>query len=262
MNHWRTYHAQWEKLGPPLRPSAEVVAGIRSLVGSADGRVFLLGVTPELAGMFPELLAMDKNPAMIANLWPGDTGSKKAIAGDWLEIRQPAGSFAAIVGDGSLNNIAHTADIARLLGLVLGLLRPGGRFACRLFERPARPFTVQHLMKVAWSPAPINFHAFKWQLAMLIGAEEGASVPVARILERFEQLFPDRDGLSERTGWPRQAIDTIDIYRGSPVVYSFPNRAEFLGCIPAAAGGVEFHPCGGYDLAACCPILTFVKRPD
>ena len=79
------------------------------------------------------------------------------------------------------------------------------------------------------------------------------------ILERFEELFPDRDRLAATTGWSRRAIDTIDIYRNSPIAYSFPDRAEFEGCIPVGVRNPRFLACGTYDLAECCPVLIFEK---
>jgi len=79
------------------------------------------------------------------------------------------------------------------------------------------------------------------------------------ILQRFNELHPDRDELAQRTGWPRAAIDTIDVYRGSPVMYVFPNRQEFTAALPGGIGDVRFTDCGSYDLANCCPILSFRK---
>ena len=262
MSHWQEYHTQWETVGPPLRTDPSVVKLMATLTRSLRGPVLLLGVTPELADAFDEVKAIDKNPAMIDKVWPGDSRNKKAIAGDWLEMGGPGNLYSAVVGDGSLNNIAFPGEIAPLLARVIDLLLPGGRFACRLFERPDAPLTWRDLAAAGTYPATVNFHAFKWQLAMRIAADEGANIPVTSILQRFEDLFPDRDKLSEMTGWSRRAIGTIDIYRGSPVIYSFPSRAEFLSCIPAEASNAAFLVCGDYDLAACCPILTFEKRQE
>jgi len=76
---------------------------------------------------------------------------------------------------------------------------------------------------------------------------------------RFNEMFQDRDELAQRTGWSRQEIDTIDVYEGSKVVYSFPNRSEVRDALPPGIRDLEFQACGDYDLAHCCPILTFRK---
>ena len=260
MNHWQKYPAHWNTVGPPLRSSPPVAALIRALTGNPAGPVLLLGVTPELAEAFPHIHAVDKSREMIERLWPGDSAGKTAAVGDWLEIEEPPESFAAVVGDGSLNNISWPGIVTRLLERVYAWLAPGGYFACRLFERPAAPLGWDALAAAGARAARLNFHAFKWQLAMRIAGDEGATLPVTAILAHFERLCPDRGKLAAHTGWPRRAIDTIDVYRGSPVVYCFPSRAEFRACLPPAATDIKFSPCGDYDLAECCPVLSFAKH--
>ena len=257
MSHWQKYHARWSKIHPPLRPNEEVVQTFQSLVDRNSLHVLLLGVTPELADAFEHIHAIDKNPAMIANVWPGDTPTKKAIEADWLTIDLPQKSFDAVIGDGSLNNVSYPTEASHLLERALHQLKPGGVFACRLFERPQLPFTEKHLQRVSAEPAHINVHAFKWQVAMHLAERDGANVPVQSILHFINTLCPDRDHLAATTGWPRAEIDTIDIYEGSAIVYAFPNRKEFETAVPSHAQKLAFVECGTYDLAACCPIMTF-----
>ena len=90
---------------------------------------------------------------------------------------------------------------------------------------------------------------------MRVAADSEPSVPVTRILERFEALFPDREALALRTGWARATIDMIDTYRDSTAVYCFPTRAEVLMRLPKGLRALGFHDSGTYDLAADCPIL-------
>ena len=258
VNHWQTFPARWALLKPPLRPDASVVDCLRGLVGADAAPVLLLGVTPELAAAFAEVEAVDRSAEMIAALWPGDGPGKRAVRGDWLELGgEPR--FAAVVGDGSPNALTSLDDAARLLRIVVALLLPGGSFACRLYERPAVPFTVDDLVATTSRPGVMNFHAFKWQLALHIAETSSPTVRVAGILERFDALFPDRDALARRTGWTRAEIDTIDVYAGSPLAYTFPNRAEFTRLLPEGIEAARFLPCGSYDMAACCPMLTFRK---
>ncbi len=259
MSHWEKYHTRWTHIEPPLRCSAEVVQEVQSIVGRVEGTVLLLGVTPELADAFDKVFAVDKNPSMIANVWPGDSAAKRAVAADWLDLGSQAETFAAIVGDGSLNNLGYPSDIKKLLDAALDMLTPGGHFVCRLFERPSPSFTIADIMQAARAPVSLNFHALKWMIAMHVAAHNDAMVPVTQILATFNTLFPDRDGLSRDTGWPRRAIDTIDIYEGSTMSYSFPCREEFQAIVPDRAIDVAFRSCGTYALASCCPILSFRK---
>jgi hypothetical protein len=259
MSHWQKFPTRWSLLKPPLRPDASVVARLQELVGGVAGPVLLLGVTPELAAAFDVVEAVDKSSAMIASVWPGDSPGRTAVEGDWLEL---AGGprFDGVVGDGSLNALTSLDDMGRLLGIVVGLLRPGRGFACRLYERPQIPFSLDDLLASTARPGLMNFHAFKWQLAMHIAEISGATVRVERIGERFNAMFADRDALARRTGWSREEIDTIDVYAGSPLAYTFASRAELARLLPAGIEGTEFQACGSYDLAACCPVLTFRKR--
>ncbi|MGE0238908.1 MAG: class I SAM-dependent methyltransferase [Parvibaculaceae bacterium] len=260
MTHWQKYHAAWSKLEAPLRPNAETLSKIRNLTGPITRPVLLLGVTPELAGAYDQVLAVDKNKAMIDHVWPGDTATKTARHGDWLDLQEPKNHFAAAVGDGSLNALTTLREIRQLLERVTGLLAPGGRFACRLYERPEQPFSEDHLRQMGSRRAGVNFHAFKWQIAMHLAETGGASMPVVLIRERFNELFPDRDKLARDTGWPRDVIDMIDIYRGSPTIYTFPNRREFQDAVPKGVSEIRFAPSGTYDLAECCPMLAFRKN--
>lgn len=259
MNHWEKYHKRWNEIAPPLRPDADVVGHVQSRIGTPQGTVLLLGVTPELADAFPCVHAVDKNEGMIASVWPGDGPGKKAETGDWLDLPAVAEPYAGVVGDGSLNCMPDLASLHALLRKLQDGMAPGAAFACRLFERPETPFTRAHLLAFGDGPAPINFHAFKWQLAMHIAAESGAAVPVLRILDTFDRLFPDREKLAAATGWKLQTISTIDVYRGSPNIYTFPSRAEFTKALPQGVTDVRFDPCGHYDMAECCPILSFRK---
>lgn len=260
MTHWRKYHAAWSKLEAPLRPNGEILGKLRELTGPASGPVLLLGVTPELANSYEHVVAVDRNKAMIDNVWPGNSSTKQALHANWLDLDNPKDHFIAAIGDGSLNMVDTLREVRLLLSRVVDLLAPGGRLACRLYERPERPFTEEYLLDITSRPAKLNFHAFKWQLAMHLAENGGAAIPVVLMRERFNELFPDRDRLARNTGWPRDLIDMIDIYRGSPTIYTFPSRPEFLAALPPHVSDVRFEPSGSYDLAECCPMLTFTKN--
>jgi SAM-dependent methyltransferase len=255
VDHWSRYAARRPMFEPPLRPHADVVALLRALVGDGDAPVLLLGVTAAIAEAFTTVDAVDINPAVVASSWPGDTESKRATVGDWLELGGGDRRYAAVLGDGSLNMLAPP-QMARLLALVIGLLEPGGRFACRLFERPEPAFSEADLERTASGPGPLNFNAFKWQLAMHLSSGR-PTLPVAELRAAFQARWPDRAALARATGWPREAIDTIDLYEGSSLVYSFPSRAEFRQMLPEGSEAVEFLACGTYPLAERCPVLTF-----
>jgi hypothetical protein len=259
MSHWQEYPACWANVRPPLRPTADVINRIVALAGSQSHPVLLLGVTSELAQAFEQVYAVDKCSAMIAKVWPGDQAQKQALCANWLDLAGMDDRFAAIIGDGSLNNLVYPHEMTLLLARLIPFLRAGGRFVCRLFERPQRPITLSDLRTSASGKTGIGFHGFKLQLAMYLAEVNGASIPVALILRRFNEVFPDRDELAARSGWTRPVIDTMDLYKESAVVYAFPNRQEFRAILPQNIKDIRFESCGTYDLSQCCPILAFEK---
>lgn len=258
LNHWQNYGPRWTRVREPLRPDAQVVDRMRALVAGHPGRALLLGVTPELAALFDTLDAVDKNVEVIATQWPGDSPGRRAIVGDWLEFGSGPDAYAVVAGDGSLNMATSPAMLSALLLRTHQLLAPGGLFFCRLFERPERAFSEDDLRAALGGRLRVNFHAFKWMMAMHLADTRGMVVAVAEILELFERLSPDRAALARRTGWPMPEIDTIEVYRGSQIRYVFPARAEWIAALPAGVRA-DFLPAGDYDLAACCPILSYRK---
>src|SRR4029077_20266796 len=101
-NHWKNYYQTWPQLTPPLRPHPQVISAVKAEIADAPGRTLLLGVTPKLCDIAADLVAIDRNHSMVAHVWPGNTRSRRAIIGDWLNTNFAAGSFNACVGDGSL----------------------------------------------------------------------------------------------------------------------------------------------------------------
>lgn len=256
-NHWEKNSRHWSRIEPPLRPDPATVSAFQRLAGGATSRVLLLGVTSELANAFESVQAIDKSPQMIANIWPGNTASKQAEQGNWLELPVPARPFDAAVGDGCLSNLVYPHDVREVLRRVFHSLRPGGRFVCRLFERPDQIWSREDLIAEAAAPARINFHAFKWKVAMHLAATTHATVPVPQILSLFNELFPDRAGVAARTGWPRELIDLVDVYRDSEVQFTFMTRREIIDVLPAGISDLRFEICSDYDLTECCPMMSF-----
>ncbi len=259
-NHWQTYHHQWNTLEAPLRPNSEIIARVVNLVGEKSDRILLLGVTPELALSFENVVAVDNSASMIANVWPGDGAKRRAIKHDWLELDGSLGKFSAVIGDGSCNAVAFGNDLKQVLRNIRDHLESGGRFVCRLYMRPEKLWSWEELLAEAARPAKVNFHAFKWKIAMRIAADSEPSVRVEHIVDRFDYYFPDRDEMAAATGWVRPLIDTIDRYRASPAIYCFPTKSEFLGCIPSGFRDSAFHASGTYHLAEDCPIFTSTRN--
>ncbi|MFM6987595.1 MAG: hypothetical protein ACKOXG_02850, partial [Arenimonas sp.] len=84
----------WPRIGAPLRPVAEDLRFIESLLHERAGqplRGLILGVTPEFERLpWPEgsrINALDRTPEMIEYVWPGRP--EQAVLGDWRDIPWP-----------------------------------------------------------------------------------------------------------------------------------------------------------------------------
>lgn len=250
------FHQRRSRLKPPLRPDAEIVSAYRAALGSHASHILLLGVTEELADIGHETTALDISRKMIAHAWPGDTATRKAIRGDWLDMPFGERRFSAAIGDGILAAIPPP-QYTTLAAQFARALLPGARIVLRLYETPERGEAVEQVREAAMGGTIRGFHAFKWRLAMALATEaNSAAVPVARIHQTFESTFPDRQALSAKTGWSMEDVSEIDAYRGGALIYQFPTRAQLVAHLPASFSNVRFLPSGSYELAERCPLLV------
>lgn len=285
-SHWQAYHARWSRLRPPLRPAASVVSALREELASfpaaaeADRACLLLGVTPELAAVHTPLVAVDRNPAMIAALWPGDDAGRRAVRGDWTELDSSIGRLGCAVGDGSLNVMAYPHPQIQVLERLRALIPAHGGVVLRCFVRnlaetlrPGKTLRPGETLRPGKTSCPAeslrevvetpelsaSFHGFKWRLAMAMCAERGTTLQVASLWAEFVACLPDREALAARTGWPLEDIKTIDVYSASSEAYAFPTREEFIQLAETSGWSGSFREVGGYELAERCPVL--VLRP-
>ena len=256
-SHWADLHRRWAQVTTPLRPTAEDVDGFRQAIAEHRDRVLLLGVTPELADLGTLTVGIDKNSAMAAHLWPGNTAHRQALAGDWLALPFARGAFSAAIGDGSLSAFPYPDNYRRLFGQLADVLRPGGRSVMRLYKAPDESESLAAVFAAVRAAKIRNFHVFKWRLAMaLVAAAGDPNLRVVEILAHFERAFPDWPKLAALTGWPLAQIETIGVYRDSPEVYSFATFEQIRQTLPASFTNPRLIAVGSYELAERCPLLV------
>lgn len=253
--HWQDFARQWNRIGSPLRPSAADVENFRQALGSDPGRCLLLGVTPELAGLAPQLIAIDNSAAMIATLWQSRKIGKEAIRGDWLTLPFTNKSFDTIIGDGCLTLLSYPVQYERFFEQLSRAIRPGGRILLRLFVSPEQKESRELVCREALGGKMKGFHAFKWRLSMAIASESADhNLSVAETCATFDRLIPDRKLLAAATGWHAEDIDTIDLYRGSEARYSYPTLSQVRKTIHPSLKETGLIQ-STYELAERCPIL-------
>lgn len=266
-DHWPRHARQWALVGPPLRPCAEDTAVVEAAVAAWAGatghppRALVLGVTPELVGMrWPAgsaVTAIDRSAAMIAAMRRADlSAAATALQADWRALPCTAASVDVAVGDGSLSCLAFPGDYHRFAGELARVLVPDGELVLRLFASPVARETLDEVAAALAARGIASFHAFKWRLAMAIAG--GGDVAVADIARAFDRVVPDaaaRAALAVHTGWPLAVIATIDAYRGSDLVYSFPTRGDAVAAL-APHFTVRAGHAPTYELGERCPTIV------
>jgi SAM-dependent methyltransferase len=253
---WRNFPGVFGKLRPPLRPSPGDVANIERGMAGGGGRVLLLGVTPELSTLGNELIAIDNSPRMIEIVWPGDDHRRRAMVGDWTQLPFDDGAFDAVIGDGSINSAPEVME--QVIREARRVLRPGGRAVFRMFCSPEKPESLDAIREDVELGRSGNLHALKWRIAMsLAAATPNRIVAVQTILQRFDELFPDRTELAARTGWSLEEIATLDAYSGADHSMGFPTVSEIRDLAAPHLTHVSVMAGSGYPLAERCPTLVW-----
>jgi len=258
--HWSSFQRAFALMRPPLRPDADVVDAFRSLTRDCAEPMLLLGVTPELADLSPNLTAIDRTQAMLDFVWPGDTSQRRALVGNWLKLRLPSASFASVICDGGALAFPYPGLPTKVLRESANVLISGGRFVSRVYSSPDEGETLE-AVRAAFERGEVgNVHALKWRVAMAIAHERGGpNVPVTEIRDTFERWFPDRAALAAATSWPRDEIDTIDAYADSNAIYGFATRRQILDIVPTEYASARFVDVGSYELAERCPLLVLER---
>jgi len=260
-NHWSEIHRVWSHYTPPLRPNSEVLAEMQRQIQGISGRVLLLGATPELAGLAGDVVAIDKNQGMIADLWRGNSAGRLAIVGNWMYPNFAPASFALGVGDGSLNAVTFPDETALLRDELARALRCRGRLVFRAFTLPDVADAPLAIKAAALRGSYSNFHGCKWRLAMAIAAGAAhQNLEMRKVFDLFTELFPDRDRLVAITGWNRDEIDTIDLLKGSIAISAFPTRQQLHSVLSRSFSDVRFIAAGTYEFAEHCPQVV-AERP-
>jgi SAM-dependent methyltransferase len=271
-SHWTRHAAQWGRVGSPLRPIDEDAdlywRAITSSVPESElamARVLLLGVTPELTSLrWPagsSLLACDSSLDMLKSIWPLGQfpgAYAGALNANWLALPLAPAACNLVVGDGSLSVFDRADDCRRCAQELCRVLLPGGCVVLRLFCQPKVPESPEQVFADLRRGHVGNFHAFKWRLVMAIHASN-ESACLADIWARWESEFPEPEMAAALSGWPLDAIRTLEAYRNASARYGFYSMAEVRSML---APGFEFLNAAwpSYELGERCPIATFRRR--
>jgi SAM-dependent methyltransferase len=265
---WEIMARRWAMIGWPMRPTPADVAYYEAWAAKAATamplRAVLLGVTPEIALMqWPKdtrLTAVDRSETMIGAVWPSDriAVDERALLSGWDALPFVSASQDIVIGDGCYTVAAPLDVQERITREVHRVLRPTGTFVMRLFVSERQPGTVAALFEDLWNGRFAHFQEFKLLLLTRLPRDRDEIVRIADVWNAWNAAGIDRDALSERLGWSRAMIDTIDAYRDSAELYCFASPERMIERFASHFELIEVKE-HDYALAENCP--TLVMRP-
>lgn len=263
---WTNQSAQWDRVGPPLRPSREdhrLMEQIIHDVASKNGqiRALVLGVTPEMARLnWPngtELLAVDKSQNMIDKVWPGyPNPGEGVLCANWLDLPLENKSRDLVVSDGPFGVLRYPHEYSGVLKQLHRILKPGGFFAFRIFVRPEKNENAADIYQAAMDKTIGNFHVFKLRLLMAMQPDSASGVRTGDVFDKWKKNGPGSKTLSETCGWPVEQVETIEAYRGQEDVYCFPTLAEIQDILDNSNFEILDITQPSYELGERCPTFT------
>jgi len=270
-SYWHNLAACYPALRWPLRPSSEDIRFMKAEVAKwvaahseSEPNVLLLGVTPEIADMqlpaASSLTAVDSSMAMARAVWPGNIPGKRQVScGNWLALPLQESACGVVIGDGSMNCLPYPDGYLQLAAEVCRVLSTDGIFILRCYIQPAvqeRPDDV--FADIFREPIP-SFHHFKFRILMAMQRSPRVGIAVDEVYRNWADRNIDTRPLTSRAGWEQSAIDTIELYRDSATVHTFPTLAEYRSVLDDFFDEIsQFKvPC---NLGERCPILVLKPR--
>jgi SAM-dependent methyltransferase len=220
---------------PPQRPIEEELAFVRSQVPPSSN-VVILGVTPELTGMYAQVTAIDSDPSMIHYVWEGDSATKRAIEGDWRSVDLQGMEYDAVIGDGSLSVLGGAGKAQEVIHKAMRWLNHGGKIVIRMYVRPEVPVQIEDIH------CSIDGHVHSMKhIRRLIALY---------LAERQNGVVSDKDRFKFLGQILGQELPTK-----SDAIVWLPRKQEVMNLF-----GGELKVVGSYPMAECFPYLILRKE--
>lgn len=270
-SYWSGLARSYEALGSPLRPASEDIRFLEGTVASWAARhadvqlhALLLGVTPEIAEMrWPNsssLIALDNSMPMAQAVWPGNVPSgRQVVCGDWCALPVQGSSCHLAIGDGSLNCLRYPDGFHAAAEALRDVLSDDGLLVLRCYTQPVAQERPEEVFEDMLRGAIPSFHHFKFRLLMALQPSTCQGIAVSEVYRFWAERNADARGLMARSGWEKQAIEMIELYRGSDTVHTFPTLSEFRSVLHEFFDEISVHT-SSYNLGERCPILVWKPR--
>lgn len=255
----------WPRIGAPLRPAAEDLRFIESLLHDRAGqplRGLILGVTPEFQRLpWPEgsrINALDRTPEMIEYVWPGNR--EQAVLGDWRDIPWPEAEFDLVLCDGGLHLLDYPDGQTAMVKELARVLKPGGLALFRLFTPPPAAEPAAAVLEDLMAGRIRDLNCLKLRLGNALQSGPETGVALAEVWRTLRDGTSDWQTLSERIRWPLEQLEAIDAYRDNPAHYHFvsPEQVDALFAEYGFERTARLLP--DYVMGGQCPTHVFTKK--
>lgn len=268
--YWQKLSRNWEKFGPPLRPSARDAAFMTDAINSwANGngapRALILGVTPELYHLpWPngtDILAVDHNKAMIDNVWPGPRST--VICDEWLDMPLERSSRDIALCDGGISVLAYPHEHQQFVKELCRIIASDGLCILRLFVPPKEREEPDKVLQDLLGAKIPDLNHFKLRIWTAMYQDTTKYIQLKYVWDAINSVAPDLNSLAAQLGWPLDTLFIINAYRNNPTRLFFPSIDEVRHLFCQNPGGFELEAVRvpTYDLGECCPTMV-LRRID
>jgi len=224
----------------------------------------ILGVTPDVAkALRPEnisLLGVDYSLPMVKEVWPGDVpGCRHAICGDWLAMPLADSSCDLVIGDGSMSCVRYPDGFRKLAASVARVLRPDGLLVLRCYAQPEKKEDPDRVLASLADGDNPTFHHFKFRLLMALQESTREGVAVADVYCCWAHSGIDPERLASTRKWDLATILTLELYRDSPTIHTFPTLAEHRLALREHFDEVSCR-FPSYPFGERCPMMVLKPR--
>jgi hypothetical protein len=176
------------------------------------------------------------------------------LLASWLQLPLANSSIDIVIGDGCFSSLA-AHDYADMSKEISRILKFQGILIMRFFVKSMHD-SIELIKNDFLLKKINNFHAFKLRLAIALHTNLQQGICLKKIWDVWSQEFKD---LAIHNGeWSKEIIDTIDNYKDSNVVYTFPSLNEIRSTLQFDFNELElFTP--HYTLGECC--LSLKLKP-
>jgi SAM-dependent methyltransferase len=273
IGQWPHVAQNWLHIGAPLRPGAEDIGFFQSALDdwcaahtNLRPHGLILGVTPELYNLaWPDhnlLLGSDRTSEMIDYVWPGK--KENVLNADWRSIDLPAASIDMALCDGGLHLLNYPQGQRELAERMASVIRPGGRFAVRLFLPSEDRETPDEVLAALNAGQIRDLNCLKLRVGPALMPSPEAGVCLHDVwLKIRSQSNNGWEELANRLGWPLEKLSIIDSYYRSDARYHFVTLQQAIDVFTSVSSGsfvVDRIDYPKYEMGEQCPTLVLIRR--